>query len=329
MFPLAIQRRALFILAGSSVLFGTSGIAAGAPSFPTRRVRLVVSFPAGGLADVLSRLLQPHLTEAFRQSIIVDNMGGAAGNVAGSDVVRNGADGHTFLVTVSTIQSVNPLIFRDMPFNPQRDLQPVALLANSQLFLITRPTLAPNSLREFLDHARANPDQLRYGSAGVGTTPHLAGELLKHSAGITATHVPYRGAAPMIQDVMAGHIDFAFAPGTVFPSFRAGKLKMLAVASRQRAPSAPDMPTFSELGVRDVYADTLFGIYAPSHVAVAVVDRMNQEVNSILALPEIRARFREQGAEAMPLRATEFRSMVQAEMTLFGDIVRRLGITAN
>ena len=323
------NRRTFSLLAGFGLLSGLTGVAARASAWPTRPVRLVVAFQPGGLADVMSRAIQQQLGEALGQVVLIDNRGGAGGNVAGTEVVHNGGDGHTFLVTVSTTESVNPLLFRRMPFDPQQDLQPVALLANSQLFLITRPTLAPNTLEEFVAYAKANPGTLSYGSAGNGTTPHLAGELLKQSAGITATHIPYRGAAPAIQDVMAGQVDFAFAPGTVFHAVKAGKLKALAVASRERSASAPDIPTFSERGIADVNADTLFGIYAPMNVPADVVARMNTEVNRILAEPAIKARFIELGAEAVPLKASEYKALVQNETRLFTEIIKARAITAD
>lgn len=322
------RRRTLRALLGLSVLLGAAGAGAQAP-WPTKPVRFVVAFPPGGLADVMMRSLQPQLGEALGQPIIIDNRGGAGGNVAGAEVVRSGGDGHTFLVTTSTTESVNPTMFNRMPFDPQKDLLPVALLANSQLFLITRPTLSPNTLKEFVAYAKANPGKLSYGSAGSGTTPHLAGELLKQSAGITAVHIPYKGAAPAIQDVMAGQIDFAFAPGTVFPTVKAGKLKVLAVASRKRTASAPDVPTFDELGIKDVYADTLFGVYAPQGVPPDVIERVNREINKVLAQPAIKARFVELGAEAVPFRPTEYKALVQAETRLFTDIVKARGIKAD
>ena len=324
----SLHRRAFALLAGLCGLATLAPAAAQTTPWPTRPVRLVVAFPAGGLADVMARSIQPQLSEALGQPVVIENRGGAGGNVAGTEVARNGGDGHTFLITTSTTESVNPSMFARMPFDPQKDLQPVGLLANSQLFLITRPTLEPNTLKDFIAYAKAHPNKMSYGSAGNGTTPHLAGELLKQSAGITATHVPYRGAAPVIQDVMAGQIDFGFAPGTVFPTVKAGKLKALAVASRQRTVSAPDIPTFAELGIHGVYADTYFGVYAPAAMPAASVERLNRELNKILALPAIQARFIELGAEALPLKPAEYKALVQGETKLFTEIVKSRDITA-
>ncbi len=323
-----VGRRQWLLAAAVAPWLGRAG-SARANDWPSRPVRLVVAFPPGGLADVMARAIQPQLTAALKQPLLIDNRGGAAGNVAGSEVVHNGADGHTFLITVSTTESVNPTMFPKMPFDPRRDLQPAGLLANSQLFLIVRPTLGTRTLADFISYAKAHPDTLSYGSAGNGTTPHLAGELLKRHAGITATHVPYRGAAPAIQDVMAGQVDFAFAPGTVFTFAKAGKLDVLAVASRQRTRSAPEIPTFSESGIDGVFADTLFGIYAPTAMPASSVARLNGAVNDALARPDIQARFVEVGAEAIPMSPAQYRDLVDEELKTFPEIVRASGIKAD
>jgi tripartite-type tricarboxylate transporter receptor subunit TctC len=287
-------------------------------AWPVKPVRLVVGLAPGGLVDVLARTVQPHLAEALKQTVIVENRGGAGGNLAGAEVVRNGGDNHTFLLNPSTTESVNPLMFASMPFDPQRDLRPVALLANSQLFLFVRSSLGVDTLEEFVEYARKQPAPLNYGSAGNGTTPHLAGELLKQATGMQATHAPYRGVAPAIQDLAAGQIDFAFGPATVFPMVQAGKLKVLAVASRQRAAVAPDIRTFSEVGIDGVFADSLFGVYA--------ADRMNAEINKVLARPEIQARFLDAGAEALPLRVADYAARVQDEKKLFAPLMKSLGL---
>lgn len=283
---------------------------------------------AGGLADVLARTVQAPLSQALGQPVVIDNRGGAGGNVAGAEVVHNGSDGHTFLITPSTTESVNPVLFSRMPFDVQHDLKPVGLLANSHLFLFTRATLAPNTLQEFIAYAKAHPNTLSYGSAGNGTTPHLAGELLKQNGGITATHVPYRGAMPAIQDVMSGQVDFAFGPATVFPHVKAGKLKVLAVASRKRSPIAPDVPTLAEVGVGEVFADSMFAVYTSNATPTAGIDRLGAELSKVLAQPAIKARFADQGAEAAPLRPAEVKALVQAESRLFTGIVKSRGITA-
>lgn len=322
-----VIRRSLPAAAFAALALAGSVVSAQS-TWPTRPIRLVVAYPPGGLADVMARLLQPQLSEALGQPVVIDNRSGANGNVAAVEVIRNGRDDHTFLLSSTAVESVNQFMFERMPFDPAKDLRHVALVANSQLFLVTRPTLPPNSLKELVAFARTKSERLSYGSAGPGSTPHLAGELFKQYAGIDATHVPYRGLAPAIQDVMAGQIDFTFAPGTVFSSIKAGKLKLLAVASRQRTPNYPSAPTFAEEGFGKVYADSLFGIYAPAAIPAAAVERLNREVNRLLASPTIKARFAEMGADAAPVTPAEFKAMVQTEMQLFGAIVKTNHITA-
>ena len=322
------RRQLLRSAAAAAVVASPLGAAwAQARAWPSRPVRFVVAFPPGGLADVMMRVIQPALSQALGTPVVIDNRGGAGGNVAAMEMLR-ARDEHSFLVTVSTTESVNPSMFANMPFDPVKQLQHVALLANSQLFLVTRPTLAPNDLKSFVAYAKANPGKLSYGSAGTGTTPHLAGELFKQSAGIFATHIPYRGAAPAIQDVMAGQIDFSFVPGTAFPMVRGGKLKLLAVASKQRTPNFPSAPTFDENGIADVHADTLFGVYAPTGTPPEVVALLNREINRQLAEPAVRARFSELGADATPITPTQFKELVQAETALFSRIVKARGIRA-
>lgn len=315
-----------------ALLLGSAALLAGSPAWaqkpwPNKPVRLVVAYPAGGLADVMARVLQPLLAESLGQPVVIENRGGAAGNIAGTEVARNGDD-HTFLVTTTTTISVNPVMFAKMPFDAARDLQPVGLLANTQLFLVTRPTLAPNTLRELVAYMKANPGKLSYGSAGTGTTPHLGGELFKQSAGVFATHIPYRGAAPAIQDVMAGQIDYALVPGTVFPTVDAGKLKLLAVASRERTANRPSAPTFAEQGVPNVFADTLFGVWAPKAMPQDNVARFNQALNHALAQAAVKKRFGELGADAVPMSPSQFQAAVQQETVLFTVIVKARGITA-
>lgn len=298
-------------------------------SWPGKPVRLVVGLAPGGLADVLARAVQPHLAQALGQPVLVDNRSGAGGNVAGAEVVHNGNDGHTFLLVPSTLESVNPSMFSKMPFDPQRDLRPAAQLANSQLFLFVRASLGVDTLDAFIAHAKKNPDKLSYGSAGNGTTPHLAAELLKQASGITAAHVPYRGVAPAMQDLMAGQIDFAFGPATLFPMVQAGKLKVLAVASRQRAAVAPEIRTFVEAGIDGVFADSLFGIYAPAGLRADAIERFHTELNKVLRRPDIQRRFLEAGAEAEPLSIADYTARVQAEKRLFSGVVKALNLKAD
>jgi len=324
--PTPTRRRASTTWLALAVVAATLGTATtavwGQTAWPSKPVRLVVAFPPGGLADVMTRLLQPQLTEALGQPVVIENRGGANGNVAADAVIRGTPDGHSFVISSTGIESVNPFMYARMPFSPGKDLVHVALLANSQLFLVTRPSLPPNTLKAFVAYAQANPGRLSYGSAGSGSTPHLAGELFKQYAGIFATHLPYRGAAPALQDVLAGQIDFAFVPGTAFAYVKSGKLKLLAVASPKRTDNYPSAPTFLEEGLGPVFADTLFGIYAPTGTSPEAVTRLNREVNKLLASATVKARYADLGAEAMPLSPTEFKALVAEETKVFSGVVK-------
>lgn len=304
----------------------TTGTVAQQPAWPSKPVRFIVAFPAGGLADVLARQIQVPLGEALGQPVIIENKGGAGGNVAAVELARSGSDGHSFMVNVSTLESVNPVMFERMPVNPAKDFQHVALLANTQLFLVTRPTLPVTDVKSLVAYAKAHPGKLSYGSAGAGTTPNVGGELFKQGAGIFATHIPYRGAAPAIQDLMAGQVDFGFMPGTMFQHVKAGKLKLLGVASRQRTPNYPSAPTITEEGIPNVLVDTPFVVYAPAAMPAAHVERMSREINRVLVQPATKAKFAEFAADAMPLSPAEVKSMVQSEVALFGPIVKSRGI---
>lgn len=323
------RRRWMAAVAAAAGLAAAGGAwaQAGASAWPSKPVRLVVAFPAGGLADVMSRTLAPQLAEALGQPVVIDNRGGASGNLAAQELIRTGGDHHTFMVNVTTLESVNPLLYGTrLGFDPTKEFRHVALLANTQLFLITRPNFPASNLKEFVAYARSNPGKLSYGSAGNGTTPHIGGELFKQTAGIQATHAPYRGAAPAIQDVMAGQIDFAFAPGTVFSSVKAGRLKLLAVASRQRTQNYPEAPTVDELGFGRVFVDTPFAVYAPAGMPDDHVMRMNREINRLLGQAAIKARFAELGADAQPLSPNEVKALVKAESEVFGPVIKAGGI---
>jgi tripartite-type tricarboxylate transporter receptor subunit TctC len=294
--------------------------------WPSRPVKLVVAFPPGGVADVMARVVSQPLSEALGQPVIIENRAGANGNVAADAVAKAPADGYTLLVATTGIESANPFLFGKMPFDPGKDLAHVAALGRIQLFLVTRPSLPVKDTKEFVAFAKANPGKLSYGSAGAGSTPHLAGELFKQQAGFYATHIPYRGAAPALQDLLAGQIDYYFDPGISFPHVRTGKLKMLAVASNKRSALFPDVPTLAEVGYPGVEADTWFGVYAPAGTPPEVIARLNRDLNRALATPAVKARFLDVGGEATPMSPAEFKGIAQAETKVFGALIKARGI---
>lgn len=323
-----LRRTLLMLGVSTAITLGTLGSAA-AQAWPTKPVRIVVGFPPGGAADQIARLVATPLEEAIGQPVLVENRPGANGNIAGDAVAKSAADGYTLLMASGGMVSVNPHIYSRMSFNPAKDLVPVASAARMLVYLMVRPTLGVSSAQELIAMMKAQPGKLSYGSAGNGSAPHIAGEMFKSQAGVFAVHVPYRGAAPALNDLMGGHIDFFFDPGIGLQHARAGRIKLLAVGSLKRSPLFPDVPTLDELGLRGFNADTIFGFYAPTGTPTDVVTRLNREINQILNSAAVRERIATLGGEALPLSPAEFGQRVAKDSERFGAIIRERNIRAD
>jgi tripartite-type tricarboxylate transporter receptor subunit TctC len=314
-------RRAAFALVALCLLC----VHAGAQTWPDKPVKLVVNFPPGGVADTLARSIGPSISEAIKQPVVVENRPGANGSI-GADVVAKAApDGYTFLVTSGGAMTVDPFLYANLPYDTQKDLVPVASLAIVRVFLMIHPSVPAKTFNEFVAYARANPGKLSYGSAGSGSSPHLAGEMFTRAAKIQATHVPYKGAAPALNDLLGGQIQFMFDPGPGLQHAATGKLTVLAVASGKRASRYPDIPTLAELGM-NVDADTTFGVYAPAGVNAAIVERMNKEVNRALASPALVDNIQKLGGDVLPLTIPEFVSRQAADRARYGAFIKEAGI---
>ena len=298
-------------------------------AYPAKPVRVIVNFPPGGVADVLARLVAAPLQDALGQPVVVENRGGSGGNIGGEAVAKSPADGYTLLMSSGGMVSVNPHIYPRMPFDPARDIVPVASVARVAVFLVVKPSLPVASARDFIAHLKANPGRLSYGSPGSGSSPHLATEMFKRMTGTYAVHVPYRGAAPALNDLLAGQIDFAFDPGIGLSHVRAGRLRLLAVGSPRRSPLFPDVPTVEEAGLQGFDADTYFGFYAPAGTPAAVISRLNTEINRILASPGVRERIAGLGGEAAPLSPQQFAAKATEDSRRFGALIRERRISAD
>ncbi|MDI9330356.1 MAG: tripartite tricarboxylate transporter substrate binding protein [Alphaproteobacteria bacterium] len=320
-----LTRRMLTASLLATGLWGT----AWAQTWPTKPMRIVVNFPPGGAADQIARAIGAPLAEALGQSVVVENRAGANGNLGGEVVARSAADGYTLLMSSGGMVSVNPHIYPRMPFDPVKELTPVASAARVLVFLVTKPSLPVNTAQEFLDFLKGNPGRLSYGSAGNGSSPHLAGEMMKSQAGLFAVHVPYRGAAPALQDLLAGQIDFYFDPGIGLNQVRAGRLKLLAVGSPKRSPLFSQVPTLDEVGLKGFDADTVFGFYAPAGTPADVIALLNREINRILATPAVKDRIQALGGEALPLSPAEFAAKAQEDSKRFGAIIRERKIVGD
>lgn len=323
--PAALSwRRCLLGLAVAALL-----APAHANNWPAKPIKVIVNFPAGGAADQIARAISQPLQESLKQPVVIENRTGANGNVGGEAVARAPADGYTLLMSSGGMVSVNPHLYTRMSFDPAKDLVPVAAAARVLVFLVTRPSLPPTNVGEFISYVKANPGKLSYGSPGSGSSPHLAGEMFKTQASLFALHVPYRGAAPALQDLLAGQIDYAFDPGIALTLVRAGKLRLLAVGSPRRSPLFPDVPTLDEAGLRGFDADTVFGFYAPAGTPPEVVTQLNAQINRTLALPAVQERIASLGGEAQPGSPAAFQQRAAADSQRFGALIRERRIVAD
>ena len=310
------------------VLTAMTAAAQTAP-WPSRPLRVVVNFPPGGAADVIARAVAAPLQESLGQPVVVENRAGSGGNLGGDAVAKSAPDGYTLLMSSGGMVSVNPHIYAKMPFDPTKDLTPVAAAARVLVFLVVRPEFPAADAKAFIAHLRANPGKRSFGSPGNGSSPHLAGEMMKAQAGLFAVHVPYRGAAPALTDLLAGQIDFLFDPGIALPHVKAGRLKLLAIGSPQRSPLFPEVPTLDEVGLKGFDADTVFGFYAPAGTPAPVIERLNREINRILATPALRERIAALGGEAAPMSPAQFAAKADEDSRRFGAIIRERKIVGD
>lgn len=321
---------ALARLVGSLLLALTATLAAAQTApWPSRALRVVVNFPPGGAADVIARSVAAPLQESLGQPVVVENRAGSGGNLGGDAVAKSPPDGYTLLMSSGGMVSVNPHIYSKMPFDPTKDLTPVAAAARVLVFLVVRPEFPASDAKGFIAHLKANPGKRSFGSPGNGSSPHLAGEMMKAQAGLFAVHVPYRGAAPALTDLLSGQLDFLFDPGIALPHVKAGRLKMLAVGSPQRSPLFPDVPTLDEVGLKGFDADTVFGFYAPAGTPAPVIERLNREINRILATQALRERIAALGGEAAPMSPAQFAAKADEDSRRFGAIIRERRIVGD
>jgi tripartite-type tricarboxylate transporter receptor subunit TctC len=301
--------------------------AALAQAWPARPVRLIVPYAAGaGINDIMARLVGQHLGPGLGQPVVIENRAGSGG-IAGTEAAAKAApDGYTFLMTnVSLVTSA--YMYPKLPYDPQKDFVPVTLVATSPLMLVVNPSVAAKSVQELVALAKANPGKLNFGSGGVGSTPHLSAELFKSAAGFDAVHVPYKGGAPALNDLIGGQLSFMIEnmPGTM-PFVKSGKLRALAVTSAQRSPLDPALPTMAESGVAGYEVVGWQGLFAVAGTPPAIVARLQAEVAKELRLPVVRARLASLGAEPVGSTPEEFGAFVRAEHARWGKVIREKGI---
>jgi tripartite-type tricarboxylate transporter receptor subunit TctC len=317
-------------VASALVCLGLLAAPAHAQQYPARVVKLVVPQTPGGATDVFARKLGQLLGERWKQPIIVENRAGAGG-VVGTDAVAKAApDGYTLLVTYAGSQAINPSLYPKIPFDSVKDFQTVATIAVTPFILIVHPKLAARTFAEFIALARARPDALTYASSGNGSVNHLLGEMLKAAAGIGILHVPYRGVAPAITDVIGGQVDSAFSSvPSVLAMVRNGNVRALAVSSARRIATAPEIPTIAESGFPDFDVNPWWGILAPAGTDMAIVRKINTDVADILRTREMIDFLATQGAEPLITSPDEFLKILQADLVTWAKVVKDAGVTLN
>lgn len=301
--------------------------AAQAQTWPDRPIRLIVNFAPGGAADVMGRAISPTMSQVLGQSVVVDNKPGANGNIGISETVRSAKDGYTLLLSSGGGISINPLIYSKLPFNPEKDLIPVAAVARVHVFLETIPSLPVSNVQDFIKHLQANPGKLSYGSPGPGSSPHLAGEMFKRAAKVDASHIPYKGAGPALTDVLSGQLQYWFDPGPGLKQVEAGKLKLLAIGSPHRSPLYPKVPTLAESGLPGFDADTLFGVYAPAGTPAPVVDAVRASVIKALEQKSVVDVIQGLGATPEPrMSRQDFVDHHAKERARFAPLIKEIGL---
>lgn len=315
------------LLCGLAMLAGAS--VAAAADFPDRPITLIVPYAPGATTDTLARRVGALMSKTLGASVVVENKAGANGAIGASAVARAAPDGYTMLLSTDSSNVLNPLLYRNLPYNPDRELAPVALLSDLPLVLVVNSGLPVRNLKEFVEYARAHPGQVNFGSTGNGGSFHLAGELFSQQAGIRMTHVPYKGGAPAVTAMMANEIQALFGVvGSNLPHIRAGKLRALAVASKQRMAALPDVPTFAESGYPDFVVQVRYGLSVPKATPRPIVEKLAAAANTALADPEFRSTFESQGfvppASSGP---APYQALIDHDRRLWKDLIQKKNIS--
>jgi tripartite-type tricarboxylate transporter receptor subunit TctC len=298
---------------------------AGAQDFPTRQITIVVPVPAGGGSDTFARLIAQKLSAAFARNVLVDNRAGAGSTIGTEFVARAQPDGHTLLYVSAAIMLMNTF-YPKLTFDTRRDLTPITMTVSIPMLLVAHPSLPVRNVKELIALAKARPGILSYASGGVGGAQHLAMELLRLKTGLEATHVPYRGAAPLQVSLLSGETQFGFLVIPLVQShLKTGRMRALAISARQRSPNVPEIPTLHESGIADFEALQWHGFFGPSKVPAPVIDRLHREIVKALSAPDMKERFVVEGADPVGNSPREFTVYYQAESVKWADIARRSG----
>ena len=299
-------------------------------SYPEKPVRIVVPGPAGGGFDIIARTVAQKFSEAWAKPVLVENVPGAAGSVGAERVAKSAADGYTLVFSGDAAMTTNMTLYPKLGYDSLRDFAPIMIFVETPNILIVHPSLPVKNVKELVALAKSRPGQITYASVGAGTSQHLAGALLAHSAVIDINHIPYKDAAQAMTDVIAGRVTMTFG-NTLFmlPLVRAGKVRAVAVSSRKRVPAAPELPTVAESGYPGFHAVAWFGLLAPAGTPAAVLGKVQQESARVIAMPDVRSKIIENGGEIVGNSPAEFAAQIKAEIDSKGNLVRASGAKAN
>lgn len=299
-------------------------------TYPSRPVRLIVPVPPGGAADFIARTIAPKLSASLGQAVVVENRAGASGTIASDFVAKSAADGYTLLQNSITTHGIGPHLSAKLPYDPMRDLVPVAMLARLPLIMAVNGGTSWRSVQDLIAEARRQPGRITFASSGKGGAPHLSGELFRIVTGVDLLHVPYKGSGPAVTDLVGGQVQIMFdgAPSLI-AHIQSGKLRVLAAASAERNPLTPDAPTFREIGFPGIEVALWYGVMAPAGTPGAVVERLARDIDAAVRAPDVVERFRSQATEPMGGTTAQAADFIRAEFNRWGDVVRKAGITAD
>jgi tripartite-type tricarboxylate transporter receptor subunit TctC len=300
-----------------------------AQTYPSKPIRVIVPSTPGGSVDMLARTIGPRLSERWGQQVVVDNRSGAGGGIAAERTAKAPPHGYTLIMATISSMATNVSLARNLPYDPVRDFAPVTLVASQQIILLANPNFSAKSVQELIALAKAKPGQIGFATAGNGTGGHLAGELLKLLAGIDLLHVPYKGSAPALVDVISGQVPLTLISiNTALPQIKSGRVRALAVSGAHRSSVLPEVPTMMEAGVRGYESSTWYGVLAPKATPRAVVMKLNQEIVAILKLPDVKERLLADGAEPVGNTPEEFGAFIKSEIAKWAKVIKAAGLRA-
>jgi tripartite-type tricarboxylate transporter receptor subunit TctC len=319
------RRKFLLCLAPGAVALPTFSPVARAQAYPARPVRIIVTSAAGGTQDILARLIGQSLSERVGQPFVIENRPGAGGNIGTEAAVKASPDGYTLLM-IGPPNAINATLYEKLNYNFLKDISPIASISREAAVIVVNPSLPAKTLPELIDYAKSNPDKISMGSAGIGTMGHVPGELFKIMTGVRMVHVPYRGGGPAIADLLGGQVQLVFGSlPTSIEYIRTGRLRALAVTTAKRSETLPDIPTVSEL-VRGYEASSVWGLGAPKNTAVELIERLNKEINAVIADPKMKARIADAGGMVLPGSPADFGKLLIEETEKWGKVIKSADI---